>query len=288
MDVRLLRGGMQNGRNGLGMIKVTHRLREYRPPTLGLEPGGCIELGTVRVYELAACNIVACTLVNAAYHDEEERRSPSSGEGFTMGAAAATVARRNPLTSEVKMTRMVSTSRVTGVYGADEEGGDERRACNFACETTMAARLRQSAGTQVRGDGPGPVRPSSSSRPLLVLQSDTEGPLQATVCPVGQLGSSERGSSSLTRTMRDSGREPQILGGSISWSPSGKLRRQSKGNRKGPGRCIRVLCVPFLSLFLPMLPLHFLWCPSLDFLCNAYLIRVLFCRVQFNMCAMAG
>ncbi|KAF8512642.1 hypothetical protein JB92DRAFT_3096737 [Gautieria morchelliformis] len=142
------------------------------------------------------------------------------GEGFTMGAAAATVARRNPLTSEVKMTRMGSTSQVMGGYGADEEGGDERWACS--------CRLRNYNGRQAK---------TGISRAETVTESDTEGPLQATVCPVGQLGSSERGSSSLTRTMRDSGREPQILGGSISWSPSSKLRRQSKGNRKGPGQC---------------------------------------------------
>ncbi|KAF8507356.1 hypothetical protein JB92DRAFT_2832825 [Gautieria morchelliformis] len=82
---------------------MTHRLREYRPPTLGLESAGGIELGTVRVYELAACNIITGSLVNAAHSGdgEEERRAHSSGEGFTVGAAAATVARRNRLTSEL-------------------------------------------------------------------------------------------------------------------------------------------------------------------------------------------
>ncbi|KAF8493134.1 hypothetical protein JB92DRAFT_3100207 [Gautieria morchelliformis] len=103
---------MENGHSGLGMTKTAHRLREYRPPTLGLEPGGGIELGTVRVYELAGYNIVAGSLVNAAHggDGEEERRSRSSGEGFSVGAAAATVAGRNPLTTEVDQS--IGTVRV--------------------------------------------------------------------------------------------------------------------------------------------------------------------------------
>ncbi|KAF8508655.1 hypothetical protein JB92DRAFT_2832288 [Gautieria morchelliformis] len=66
------------------------KLQEYRPMTFGLEPGGGIELGTIR-YELTACNIVAGSLVNAAHggDGEEERHSCSSGAAFTMGAAAS-------------------------------------------------------------------------------------------------------------------------------------------------------------------------------------------------------
>ncbi|KAF8493143.1 hypothetical protein JB92DRAFT_2835239 [Gautieria morchelliformis] len=61
---------------------MTHRLQEYRPPTLSLESAGGIELGTVRVYKLAACNIVACSLVNAAQggDGEEEGCTHSSRE----------------------------------------------------------------------------------------------------------------------------------------------------------------------------------------------------------------
>ncbi|KAF8494517.1 hypothetical protein JB92DRAFT_2834945 [Gautieria morchelliformis] len=76
------------------------QLREYRPWSLSLQRGGGIELGTVTVYELATCSIVMCSLVNAADGDgEEERRSPTSGEGFALGSGAARVAGRNTQSS---------------------------------------------------------------------------------------------------------------------------------------------------------------------------------------------
>ncbi|KAF8508319.1 hypothetical protein JB92DRAFT_2832413 [Gautieria morchelliformis] len=88
-------GEMENGCSGLGMTKTSHN------PGLQLEPGGCIELGTVLVDELTDCTIILRSLVNAAHGDgEEDRRSPSSGEGIAIGAAAARVARRNTRSRE--------------------------------------------------------------------------------------------------------------------------------------------------------------------------------------------
>ncbi|KAF8508178.1 hypothetical protein JB92DRAFT_2832496 [Gautieria morchelliformis] len=160
---------------------MTRRLREYRPPTLSLEPGGCIELGTVQVYKLAACNIVACTLVNAAYHDEEERRSHSSGEGFTVGAAAATVARRTRLTSELAIMIEVIDRRSNGLIGYTYLGSIHvKRPDHFAANATRHASAKEAEAAKLATREPRGC--SNESNPLFLFSAPGSARCRITGC----------------------------------------------------------------------------------------------------------